>query len=84
MLVLLVLELVAGPARAVPAGAAVLNHEVGDDAVEGDAVVEALTGKLREVLDCFGGVLVEELIQDGALCSVDRGLSHGGTVPKSG
>ena len=84
VLVLLVLELVAGAAGAVPARAAALDHEVGDDTVERDAVVEALTCELREVLDRLGGVVVEELDRDGALCSVDRGVSHGGTVPKSG
>ena len=37
----LVGELVAGAAHAGAGGIAALNHEVGDDAVEGDAVVEA-------------------------------------------
>ena len=36
-----------------------------------------------EVLDGLRGVLVEELDDDGAVCSVDRRCSHGATVSES-
>ena len=51
VLVLLVLELVAGAAGAGAGRVAALDHEVRDHAVEDDAVVEAVAGELREVLD---------------------------------
>ena len=51
--------------------------------MERDAVVEAVAGELREVLDRLGRVLVEELDGDGAVCSVERRVGHGGTVSES-
>ena len=45
----LVCELVAGPAGAVAARIAALDHEVGDDAVKGQAVVVAAFGEIEEV-----------------------------------
>ena len=58
-----------------------LDHEAGDDAVEGGAVVEALLREVREVLHVAGRLVREELqldlpelgIDDGTRC----GLGHG-------
>src|SRR2546425_5462325 len=47
----LVVELVAGPARAIALGVAALNHEVGFDAVKLEAVVELVAGQEDEVVD---------------------------------
>src|SRR5688500_578242 len=47
-------------------GAAALHDEVREDAVEVDAVVEALLDKRQEVLHGLGGVLLEQLDLDGA------------------
>jgi hypothetical protein len=43
-----------GAAAAGAGGVAALGHEAGDDAVEGDAVVEALLGELLDPLDMAG------------------------------
>ena len=69
---------VAGAAGAVALGAAALHHEVRDDAVEAEAVVEALLGQRDEVLDGLGRVLREELEVDlvAVLERDDRGLLH--------
>src|SRR5580693_6431553 len=53
----LVLERVAGTAGAGAQRAAALDHEVADDAVEVEAVVEAVRGELAEVLDRLRRVL---------------------------
>ena len=45
---------VAGAAHAGASGVAALNHEAGDDAVEDQAVVEALFDQVDEVLDGIG------------------------------
>src|SRR6202035_111235 len=45
----LVADGVARAAEAVAAGIAALHHEVGNDAMEGEAVVEALAGEVEEV-----------------------------------
>src|SRR3954451_1261807 len=73
----LVLELVAGTARAGALRAAALDHEVGDDAMEDEPVVEALTGELLEVADGLRGVLVEQLEGDLAFAALHHGLGHG-------
>jgi hypothetical protein len=72
----LVLELVAGPAGACTGRIAALDHEAGDDAVEDDAVVEAVPGELDEVRDGLGSVLLEELEFDRAVVRVQRHGSH--------
>src|SRR5579864_1891980 len=69
----LVLEGVAGTARAGAVGVPALNHEVTDDAVEDDAVIEVIRGQLPEVLDRLGGILVEQLELDGARGGVHLG-----------
>src|SRR3989440_9303129 len=51
----LVVELVAGPARAVALGVAALNHEVGLDPVKLEAVVELVAGQEDEVVDGIRG-----------------------------
>src|SRR4029453_17554558 len=79
LLVELGLDLVAGPAGAIALGAAPLHHEVGDDPVKGEAVVEPLLGERHEVLDRLRRVLGEEFDAD-LLAGVerdDRGLLHG-------
>src|SRR6185295_4043239 len=54
----LVLEHIAGPARSGSLRAASLDHEVWDDTVKGEAVVEAFRGQLAEVGDGIRGRLV--------------------------
>jgi hypothetical protein len=76
----LVLELVAGAARPVSTRAPALDHEVGDDAVERDPVVEAVLRELHEVVDGLGRVLIEELELDRAVIGVDGCLAHRATV----
>src|SRR5512133_3141810 len=80
----LVLELIARTARAGALGAAALDHEVGDDAVEDQPVVEALAGELLEVADCLRGVLVEQLEGDLAFAGLHHGLGHGDSSGSSG
>ena len=77
----LVLEGVAGAARAGAKGAAALDHEVLDHAVEGEAVVEALAGEPAEVLDRLRGVGVEQLERDRPLGGLHRGGGHGPNLP---
>ena len=63
-----------GPARSAGAGAlraAALNHEVREDAVEGESVIEAALGELAEVGDGEWGVSVEELDGHIALGGLD-------------
>src|SRR5436190_609180 len=72
----LVLELVAGAARAGARRVAALDHEVRDDPVEDHAVVEALAGQLDEVLDGPRRGPGIELELDHALIGVQRRLSH--------
>ena len=90
----LVLEEVAGIAGAVAEAIAALDHEAGDDAVEGGAVVEGLMvhfleglgvgpvfgafGEADEVGDGDGGFLVEELAGEAAHGGVDDGGRAGG------
>ena len=72
----LVFERVAGAAGAGAFGAAGLDHEVGDDAVEREAVVEAVFGELLEVGDGFRCFVVVELEADVAVLGFDRGGFH--------
>ena len=72
----LVLERVARAAGAGARRVAALDHEVGDDAVEDDAVVEAVARELREVLDRLRRVVVEELDRDRAVIRVQRCGAH--------
>ena len=90
----LVLEEVAGIAGAVADAVAALDHEAGDDAMEGGAVVEGLTvhlleglgvgpvlgaiGETDEVGDGHGGLLVVELAGEAAHGGVDDGGGAGG------
>src|SRR5439155_26300061 len=69
---------VAGTAGAVAFGAAALDDEVRDDAVEGEPVVEPPLGERHEVRDGLWRVLWEELDPDLApfLERDDGGLSH--------
>src|SRR3954470_9284373 len=60
VLVELVLELIPRAAGPRAGRVAALDHEVLDDAMEDDAVVEAVAGELAEVLDGLGRVLVVE------------------------
>src|SRR5207248_6034539 len=78
LLVELRLDLVAGAAGPVALGTAALHHEVRHDAMEREAVVEALLGERHEVLDGPGRVLREEVDAD-LLAVVERddgGLAH--------
>ena len=68
-----VAELVAGAAGAGALRAAALDHEVGDDAVERQAVVEALAGEADEVVHRVRRELRVEVGDDRAAVGVDRG-----------
>jgi hypothetical protein len=59
--------------RILGVGIAALDHEAGDDAVEGGPVVEPLLGEVREVLHVAGSLVGEELDLDLA----ERGLEDG-------
>src|ERR1043165_1079184 len=83
----LALDLVAGAAGAGDAlgavlavGAAALDHEVVDHAVEGQLVVEALLRQLDEVLHRVGGGLVEQRDFDVAAGGMEDGGGHGWSV----
>ncbi len=67
---------VAGAAGAGAFRAARLDHEVGDDAVECEAVVEAVFGELLEVGDRFGRFVVMQFEADIAVLGFDRGSFH--------
>ena len=77
VLVELVLEGVAGAAAAGALRAAALDHEVGDDAVEDEPVVEAVGGELAEVLDRLRRVVVVQLDDDRPGVGLKRRLRHG-------
>src|SRR6478609_5532726 len=72
----LVLELVAGAARAGAGRVAALDHEVLDHAVEDDAVVESVLGELDEVLHRFRRGIVEKLELDRAVIGQHGGVCH--------
>src|SRR5436190_4127383 len=78
----LVLERVARAAGPGALRAPALDHEVGDDAVEDQAVVEALAGELLEVRDGLRRVLVEELEADRALAGLHRRLARHSGHPR--
>ncbi len=77
----LVLERVARAAGAGALRAAALDHEVADDPVERQAVVEALAGQRAEVVDGLGRVVVEQLEDDVAVVGGHRGLGHADLLP---
>ena len=62
----LTLDVPAGATGAVAQRAAALDHKAGDDAVEGQAVVEALTDQLLEILTGDGGSFLVQLDVDDA------------------
>src|SRR2546426_1797663 len=68
----LVVELVAGPTRAIALGVAALNYEVGFDAVKLEAVVELVAGQEDEGVDGGWGQLGVEAEDDVALGCLDR------------
>lgn len=50
-------------------GAAALDHEIGDDTVKNEAIIEAFFSKADEVLNSFRGVFLKELeLQDTLVC----------------
>ena len=62
----LALDAVAGAAHAGAGGVAALDHKVFDDAVEDQAVIEALVGQINEVIDALRRDLGIELALDDA------------------
>src|SRR5690606_26574750 len=67
-------DVVARAAGAVALGAAALDDEVFDDAVERQAVVEALGREVEEVFRVAGRDVVPQLDDDGAFGGFDAGL----------
>src|SRR5207244_3039598 len=85
MVVELVLERVARTTGPRSGRVAALDHEVGDDPVEDDAVVEPVIGELAEVLHGLRRLAVEQLERDRAVVRVQGGGAHcGGTLSASG
>src|SRR5215831_5048521 len=85
MVVELVLEFVAGAARSLSGRLDALDHEVGADPVEDDAVVEPVRGELAEVLHGLRRLALEQLERDRAVVRVHGGGAHcGGTLSASG
>src|SRR5947208_1171864 len=74
----LVLEAVTGSARAGPGWIAALDHEVRDDAMEDDAVVEAVVHELDEVVHGFRCVVREKLDVNRAVIRLDDRLHRAG------
>src|SRR5208282_2452403 len=72
----LALDLVAGAAHAGSRGTTALDHEILDDAVEIESVVEALLGERDEIFNGSGRVLLEKLEVDRALAGFHNGLRH--------
>jgi hypothetical protein len=67
---------VTGSAGAVTPRTAGLDHEVGDDPVELELVVEALTDQFLEIGDDLGSLVVVKLELDGAAIGHDFGHFH--------
>ena len=59
---------------------AALDDAVGDDAMEGAAVVVALAGEVEEVLDVLGRFIGRELDAEGAEVGGDDGFEIGGRL----
>jgi hypothetical protein len=80
-----VAEAISRTAAAGPFGATALNHEVGDDTVEAQAVVVLAARKVDEVRDRDGRLVGKQVDLDGARASWRRGLA-GWTwfAPRSG
>jgi hypothetical protein len=72
----LVFERIPGTAGAGAFGAAGLDHEIRDDAMEREAVIEAVFGELLEVGYCFRRFIVVELQTDIAVLGFDGGGFH--------
>ena len=75
-------ELLARAAGPGAGGIAALDHEIRDDPVERNPVVEAGVGELLEVRHGLGGFLVEEVDRDRALGGLENGLLAHGFLPK--
>jgi len=71
--ILLVFELVARAAGATTLRAAALDHEIGDHAVEDQAVIEAALDQVHEVGDRQRRLVGEQLDLDRALGGVESG-----------
>src|SRR5690606_22544595 len=74
------LDVPAGPTRAITAGAAALDHEPGQNAVKGQAVVEALLRELEKVFRMERGDVGPEFDGDVAFgrFELDAGVvGHG-------
>lgn len=72
----LVLKLVSGTAGTGSLGAASLNHEVRDDAVEGQAIVETIIGEFLKICDRFGHLVVVQLESDVSAVGLNQGNFH--------
>ena len=72
----LVLEGVAGAARAGAGRVAALDHEVGDHTVEDHTAVEAVAGELAEILDRLRRLALEQLDLDRAVIGMQGRCAH--------
>ena len=57
-------------------GATALNHEVVDDAVEGESIIKTVLGQFDKIGDREGGGFTEKVEVDIAAIAVDDGLWH--------
>lgn len=57
----LTINLISGSAITTSVGTATLDHEIGDDTVKNQPVVESFIGQVDEVLDGIGRILLKEL-----------------------
>ncbi len=74
----LVLKLVSGIAGTGSLRAAGLNHEVGDDTVEGQLIVKTLVDELFKIRDGLGDLVVVQLESDISSVGLNQGNFHGG------
>ena len=70
----LALELVAGTTRAGALWATALDHEVGDDAVEAETVIESSRSEVEERGHSDGGVFRKESEVDVSFGGLDRNV----------
>lgn len=81
----LILKPVAGTACPCPGGIAALDHEIGNDTVEGDAVIVPTLRQIEEIGHCHGHVATIERGLDISLVSFqdDVDIRHDGSIDRS-
>lgn len=70
------IDFVAGSTGSRTVGAPALNHEVRNDSVEGESVIEAAIGEFLKVGDRVGSFFLEEFNDHGAVVGFNMSLFH--------